>query len=83
MLRQFYLICLTLILSICYCVYIVLRFPLLLLDLKEKLNTNGWDGRWYKRAITDDGQELGSSTSDECKIDSIAQSWSVFQILDF
>ena len=23
--------------------------------LKKNLNQNGWDGRWYKRAITDDG----------------------------
>lgn len=56
---------------------IINKFKKIKDDLKEKLNTNGWDGRWYKRAITDDGQELGSSTSDECKIDSIAQSWSV------
>ena len=36
-----------------------------------------WDGAWYRRAYFDDGSPLGSSTSDECKIDSIAQSWSV------
>lgn len=24
-------------------------------ELKRNLNTNGWDGRWYKRAISDDG----------------------------
>ena len=24
-------------------------------SLKRNLNTNGWDGRWYKRAIMDDG----------------------------
>ena len=46
-------------------------------ELKKNLNTVGWDGRWYKRAITDDGVELGSINSDECKIDSISQSWSV------
>jgi cyclic beta-1,2-glucan synthetase len=37
----------------------------------------GWDGEWYRRAYYDDGAPLGSSTSEEAKIDSIAQSWSV------
>ena len=45
--------------------------------LKRALNTNGWDGRWYKRAFMDDGHILGSIQNDECRIDSIAQSWSV------
>lgn len=27
-------------------------------ELKRNLNTKGWDGRWYKRAITDDGDIL-------------------------
>ena len=39
--------------------------------------TNAWDGAWYRRAYFDDGTPLGSATSDECRIDSIAQSWSV------
>ena len=46
-------------------------------NLKRALNTNGWDGRWYKRAFMDDGNILGSMQNDECRIDSIAQSWSV------
>ena len=45
--------------------------------LKKSLNTNGWDGRWYKRAFMDDGNILGSIGNDECRIDSIAQSWSI------
>ncbi len=45
--------------------------------LKKALNTNGWDGRWYRRAFTDDGHILGSMQNEECRIDSIAQSWSV------
>jgi len=45
--------------------------------LKKSLNSNGWDGRWYKRAYTDDGDILGSIENEECKIDSIAQTWSV------
>ncbi|HET7189375.1 MAG TPA: protein ndvB, partial [Gemmatimonadaceae bacterium] len=36
-----------------------------------------WDGAWYRRAYFDDGTPLGSASSDECQIDSIAQSWSV------
>ena len=46
-------------------------------NLKRALNTNGWDGRWYKRAFMDDGNTLGSMENEECRIDSIAQSWSV------
>jgi cyclic beta-1,2-glucan synthetase len=37
----------------------------------------GWDGAWYRRAYFDDGTPLGSAQNDECRIDSIAQSWSV------
>jgi cyclic beta-1,2-glucan synthetase len=36
-----------------------------------------WDGEWYLRAYYDDGTPLGSHTDAECRIDSIAQSWSV------
>ena len=45
--------------------------------LKKSLNIVAWDGRWYKRAFTDDGDELGTLQNDECKIDSISQSWAV------
>jgi cellobiose phosphorylase len=45
--------------------------------LKENIDTHAWDGQWYKRAWFDDGQQLGTATNEECKIDSIAQSWSV------
>ncbi|MEJ2503144.1 MAG: hypothetical protein P8177_07460, partial [Gemmatimonadota bacterium] len=41
------------------------------------VETHGWDGEWYLRAFFDDGTPLGSSDGDECRIDSIAQSWSV------
>jgi cyclic beta-1,2-glucan synthetase len=41
------------------------------------VEAHGWDGEWYRRAYFDDGTPLGSSESDECRIDSIAQSWSV------
>jgi cyclic beta-1,2-glucan synthetase len=41
------------------------------------IETDGWDGEWYRRGTFDDGTLLGSATSDECRIDSIAQSWAV------
>jgi cyclic beta-1,2-glucan synthetase len=37
---------------------------------------NMWDGAWYKRGTFDNGTPLGSSQNDECRIDSIAQSFS-------
>jgi len=46
-------------------------------NLKKALNTNGWDGHWYKRAFMDDGKVLGSMENEECKIDGISQSWAV------
>ncbi len=36
-----------------------------------------WDGDWYRRAYFDDGTPLGSARNDECRIDSIAQTWAV------
>ena len=45
--------------------------------LKENLNERAWDGKWYKRAFADNGDVYGSMENEECKIDSIAQSWSV------
>jgi cyclic beta-1,2-glucan synthetase len=45
--------------------------------LKQALEKTAWDGQWYRRGSYDDGTLLGSHLSEECKIDSIAQSWSV------
>ena len=45
--------------------------------LKAALDADGWDGEWYRRGFFDDGTPLGSASNSECKIDSIAQSWSV------
>ena len=45
--------------------------------LRDNIETNGWDGQWYRRAYFDDSSPLGSSINPECQIDSIAQSWSV------
>ncbi|MGE3239998.1 MAG: glucoamylase family protein [Pirellulales bacterium] len=45
--------------------------------LREAIEREAWDGQWYRRAFFDDGTPLGSQANDECKIDSLAQSWSV------
>jgi len=45
--------------------------------LRRNTEAHGWDGAWYLRAFFDDGTPLGSAGNVECKIDSIAQSWSV------
>ncbi|GAB7532726.1 glucoamylase family protein [Pseudomonas sp. 3A(2025)] len=45
--------------------------------LRLSLDTHAWDGAWYRRAWFDDGTPLGSASNEECRIDSIAQSWSV------
>ncbi|WHZ13657.1 MAG: Cyclic beta-1,2-glucan synthase [Nitrospira sp.] len=45
--------------------------------LKASLEREGWDGEWYRRAYFDDGQPLGSAADQECRIDSIAQTWGV------
>ncbi|MEL7834747.1 GH36-type glycosyl hydrolase domain-containing protein [Fodinibius sp. N2] len=45
--------------------------------LRKRLNNEGWDGNWYRRAYYDDGTPLGSAQNDECRIDLIAQAWSV------
>ncbi|MGB8840181.1 MAG: glucoamylase family protein [Aliidongia sp.] len=46
-------------------------------SLQESLEREAWDGDWYRRAYFDDGSPLGSVANDECRIDSIVQSWAV------
>jgi cyclic beta-1,2-glucan synthetase len=45
--------------------------------LKDSVEREAWDGEWYRRGYFDDGTPLGSASSSECRIDSIAQSWGV------
>ncbi|KAF3997781.1 GH36-type glycosyl hydrolase domain-containing protein [Glaciimonas immobilis] len=45
--------------------------------LQTNIETNAWDGEWYRRAYFDDGSPLGSATNPECQIDAISQSWAV------
>ncbi|HLA28546.1 MAG TPA: glycosyl hydrolase family 65 protein [Syntrophales bacterium] len=46
-------------------------------QMRQTIEQHGWDGGWYRRAYFDDGSPLGSVENPECRIDSIAQSWSV------
>ena len=46
-------------------------------SLETSLEREGWDGEWYRRAYFDDGTPLGSAANDDCRIDSISQSWAV------
>ena len=46
-------------------------------QLQQNLEEHAWDGQWYRRAWFDNGAPLGSTESDECRIDSISQSWAV------
>jgi cyclic beta-1,2-glucan synthetase len=43
----------------------------------QAVEREAWDGDWYRRGYYDDGTVLGSVSSDECRIDSVAQSWAV------
>jgi len=52
------------------------RYRRYLEKLKKSLE-QAWDGDWYRRAYFDDGTPLGSAENDECRIDSIAQTWAV------
>lgn len=52
------------------------RYRAHLEKLKKGLE-QAWDGDWYRRAYFDDGTPLGSAQNDECRIDSIAQTWAV------
>ena len=45
--------------------------------LATNLEKAGWDGKWYRRAYFDDGSPLGSAENEECRIDSVSQSWAV------
>jgi len=45
--------------------------------LTEAVEQHAWDGAWYRRAYADDGTPVGSAQSEECRIDSLPQSWAV------
>jgi cyclic beta-1,2-glucan synthetase len=45
--------------------------------LAARVDETAWDGEWWVRAFDDDGRAFGSRNEEECRIDSIAQSWAV------
>ncbi len=47
------------------------------LSLVAAIEKDSWDGAWYRRAYFDDGTPLGSVSGEECKIDSLTQTWAV------
>lgn len=46
-------------------------------NLKEVINKYGWDGKWYLRAIDDNGDFIGSHTNKYGKIYLLPQVWSI------
>lgn len=44
---------------------------------KKLVNTLGWDGKWFRRAIMDDGRYLGSNEEPQAKIWLNTQTWAV------
>jgi cellobiose phosphorylase len=44
----------------------------------KQINNNAWDGQWYIRAFTDDGDVIGSRINKEGKIFLNTQSWSIY-----
>lgn len=44
---------------------------------RAAVQQHAWDGEWFKRAFFDDGTPLGTHSAEECRIDLIAQAWSV------
>ncbi len=53
------------------------KYGQVMTELLDNMEKNAWDGSWYRRAYFDDGTPVGSISSLECQIDSIAQSWAI------
>jgi cyclic beta-1,2-glucan synthetase len=53
------------------------RYMKIAKEIIENIEKHAWDGQWYLRAFFDDGSPLGSEKNQECKIDSISQSWGI------
>jgi cellobiose phosphorylase len=46
-------------------------------EQKKLINSIAWDGKWFRRCITDDGTFVGSESEDQAKIWLNTQSWAV------
>ncbi|MFD2414604.1 GH36-type glycosyl hydrolase domain-containing protein [Paenibacillus rhizoplanae] len=44
-------------------------------EQKRLVNTLGWDGQWFRRAVMDDGRYLGTAEHEEAQIWLNAQTW--------
>ncbi|MGN1081491.1 MAG: GH36-type glycosyl hydrolase domain-containing protein, partial [Acutalibacteraceae bacterium] len=44
-------------------------------ELKRYIDESCWDGEWYIRAFHDNGETVGSSNDDSCKIDLLPQAF--------
>jgi cyclic beta-1,2-glucan synthetase len=53
------------------------KFRKTAMNLIAAVEQHGWDGEWYRRGFDDEGIPFGSKQNQECRIDSIAQSWAV------
>lgn len=58
------------------------RYRVLSEGYREAIRKHGWDGKWYRRAYTDDGIPLGASNGRSFAIDTVSQSWAMFSGLD-
>lgn len=47
-------------------------------QLREAIDQFAWDGDHYLRAFFDDGRKMGANACEECRIDSLTQSFAVF-----
>lgn len=52
-------------------------FDKMYLEQKKLINTVGWDGEWFRRAIMDDGRFLGTEENYEAKIWLNSQTWAI------
>jgi len=46
-------------------------------EQKKLVNTIGWDGKWFRRAVMDDGRFLGTDAMDQAKIWLNTQTWAI------
>ncbi|MCK5738321.1 hypothetical protein KAH55_04035, partial [bacterium] len=47
------------------------------LEMKTAINSHGWDGAYYLRAISDDGEKIGSHTNEQGTFYLNPQAWAV------
>ena len=53
------------------------KFDKIFEEQKKLINDVAWDGKWFRRCITDDGRFIGSEKEPQAKIWLNSQSWSV------